>query len=133
VWRKRQVTLLDHERWADATRRLGVELDPATRRANLMVSGIELARSRGRILRIGPCRVRIWGETTPCNTMDEAWPGLADALRPDWGGGAFGEVLDGGTIAVGDSVEWEPAAEPRATELPPPGAGTAAGAAASGG
>lgn len=38
--------------------------------------------------------------------MDEAWPGLQAALRPAWGGGVFGQVLDGGEIQVGDVVEW---------------------------
>ena len=28
------------------------------------------------------------------------------ALRPDWRGGAFGEVLDDGEITVGDRLEW---------------------------
>ena len=38
--------------------------------------------------------------------MDEAWPGLQDCMRGNWGGGAFGEVLDDGQIAVGDLVQW---------------------------
>jgi hypothetical protein len=38
--------------------------------------------------------------------MEEAHAGLQSALRPDWRGGVFGEVLDDGRIAVGDPVEW---------------------------
>ena len=38
--------------------------------------------------------------------MDEAHPGLEEALRPDWGGGAFGYVIDDGEIGVGDAVRW---------------------------
>ncbi len=38
--------------------------------------------------------------------MDEALPGLKAARWPNWGGGAFGEVLDDGQIAVGDLVAW---------------------------
>jgi MOSC domain-containing protein YiiM len=53
--------------------------------------------------------VRIFGETRPCHQMDEACPGLQAALSPPWGGGAFGEILDGGAIAVGSPVAWEEA------------------------
>jgi MOSC domain-containing protein YiiM len=38
--------------------------------------------------------------------MDEAYPGLREALTPNWRAGAFGVVLVGGTIAVGDPVTW---------------------------
>jgi MOSC domain-containing protein YiiM len=51
----------------------------------------------------------IGGETTPCERMEEALPGLRAALRPDWGGGVFAQVLRGGAIRVGDRVAWEQA------------------------
>jgi MOSC domain-containing protein YiiM len=103
---KRQVTLLEQEVWQDVMEQLGGKLDPSTRRANLMLSGIRLANTRGRILQIGACRIRIYGETKPCEVMDKALPGLKDALGKDWGGGAFGQVLDNGEIAVGNDVKW---------------------------
>lgn len=104
--RRRQVTILSREMWDRATATLGATLDPSARRANLLVRGLELANTRGRVLRIGAARVRIGGETTPCERMDEAWPGLKAALKPAWGGGVFAQVLDGGEIQVGDVVEW---------------------------
>jgi len=103
---KRQVTMIEQEVWHKLMDQLGAAIDPSARRANLLLSGIHLADSRKRILQIGNCRVRIYGETTPCEVMDEAWPGLRTAMRPDWGGGAFGEILDDGEIAVGDPVHW---------------------------
>jgi MOSC domain-containing protein YiiM len=104
---RRQVTILDADHWARVTTALGVALNPVVRRANLLVSGVSLAQTRGRVLRIGAARVRIGGETTPCERMEEAWPGLQEALVPDWGGGAFGQVITGGVVRVGDAVQWE--------------------------
>jgi len=104
---RRQVTLLSADEWRALTARLPGPPDPAIRRANLLLDGIELRDSRGRVLRIGAGRVRILGETRPCHLMDEACAGLQAALSPPWGGGAFAEVLDGGPIAVGDAVAWE--------------------------
>jgi hypothetical protein len=105
--RRRQVTLLSREAWETATAALGHDPGPANRRANILVSGIDLARTRGRVLLVGSCRIAIGGELTPCERMDEAAPGLRDALRTDWRGGVFGQVLDGGPVSVGDTVRWE--------------------------
>jgi MOSC domain-containing protein YiiM len=104
---RRQVTIIERERWDAHMASLHAALDPAARRANLMVTGVPLASSRGRILRIGSSRIRIYGETKPCELMDAALPGLRATMYDNWGGGAFGEVLEGGRIAVGDVVTWE--------------------------
>lgn len=104
---RRQVTIIEREVWQQHMAALGGSLDPSARRANLMISGCALRDSRGRVLQIGSSRVRILGETKPCERMEEALPGLRDRMRPDWGGGAFGEVLDDALIAVGDVVRWE--------------------------
>lgn len=105
--RRRQVTVLAREAWTSATAVVGHDPGPVSRRANILVSGIELARTRGRVLLVGSCRILVGGELTPCERMDEAAPGLRRALEPDWRGGVFAEVLDGGTVRVGDRVEWE--------------------------
>lgn len=106
--RRRQVTIIAHERWADLIRELGASISPSARRANLMISGIELAHSRHRILRVGGTRLRIGGETRPCERMDEAFDGLRLAMASSWAGGVYAEVLDDGEIAVGDEVAWDP-------------------------
>ncbi|HXK61019.1 MAG TPA: sulfurase [Acidobacteriota bacterium] len=103
---RRQITLLEVERWAKVMTQLASDLSPSTRRANLLVEGIDLADSRGRILEIGPCRIRINGETRPCERMEQALPGLREALSAPWNGGAYGEITVGGPIAIGDEVKW---------------------------
>ena len=103
----RQVTIISREAWEAATRDLGTAVDPSARRANVMVSGVDLAGSRGKVLRLGATRVRILGETRPCEQMDAAREGLRAALGPDWRGGVFGQVLDDGIVTVGDRAEWD--------------------------
>ena len=104
---RRQVTLLEREVWEAMMRELGSDAGPETRRANVLVSGIDLRKSRGRVLRIGQARVRIAGEVKPCERMEESVPGLRALMFPDWRGGAFAEILEGGSVAVGDTVAWD--------------------------
>lgn len=104
---KRQVTLIDADLWDRVRTELDApDLDPGLRRANLLVRGLPLEGSRGRVLALGPARILVHGETTPCRLMEDSQPGLQEALRPEWRGGVYGEVLEGGPIQVGDEVAW---------------------------
>ena len=108
---RRQVTILEREVWDALMRELGSDAGPETRRANVLVSGIDLRASRGRVLRLGATRVRIAGEVKPCERMEEAVTGLRALMYPEWRGGAFAQILDGGTVSVGDVVAWENTSE----------------------
>ena len=74
----------------------------------MMLSGIDLEASRGRVLAIGGCVLRIAGETRPCERMDEAYRGLREVMTDRWGGGAWAEVLRGGLVRVNDRAAWQP-------------------------
>ena len=106
---KRQVTIIEKEVF-DRIRAELSDVEPAMRRANVMVSGVKLRESRGQVLSLGGVRIQLCGETRPCERMDAQVPGLTNALDPDWSGGAFGVVLDDGEVRVGDAAVLEPAA-----------------------
>lgn len=103
----RQVTVIEKEVFDRLAETLSPEVDPSMRRANVMTSGIQLEGTRGMILRLGECRIELRGETHPCEQMDEAIPGLRDALRPRCRGGMFGKIIKGGVVRVGDFAELE--------------------------
>ena len=104
---KRQVTIVSSKNWEHVTVPLGATPDPRLRRANLLVSDIDFTDAHGKVLTIGRVRIRIYGETRPCEQMEAAVPGLQAAMSVPWGGGAFGEILDDGEIAIGDAVALE--------------------------
>ena len=104
---RRQVTMIDAARWHSLMTELCSTRDPRERRANLLLEGIDLTGSRGRMLRVGNALLKVNGETRPCERMDDVLPGLQQAMRASWGGGAFAEVVEGGEIALDDPVRWE--------------------------
>ncbi len=106
----RQVTLLDLGAWRRACAELGVDLDPAARRANLVLDGLELRGATGRRLRIGAVVLELGRETRPCELLYAAHVGLCQSLRAEWRGGVGARVLSSGTLALGDLAQWDDAA-----------------------
>lgn len=106
---KRQVTLLSADVWDTVCAELNSTLPWTTRRANLLVAGVDLPRSAGQTIHVGSVTLRVTMETDPCSRMDEQHDGLRAALTPDWRGGVCCEVLSGGDISIGDSVQIETA------------------------
>ena len=101
---RRGVTLLDVARWNDTMEELGVDLPWHTRRANVLVEGLDLESTVGRTVRLGTAELLIHAETVPCGTMEGLHAGLRAALVPDFRGGVYGEVMTAGAVRVGDSV-----------------------------
>ncbi len=104
---RRGITLLSARQWREVTNELGADLPWQTRRANILVDCDRLGHLIGHTIRVGAVTVRIHAETTPCAIMNEFHPGLQAALAPDCRAGVYGQVLDGGDIAVGDTVALE--------------------------
>jgi len=101
----RQVTFLDIGQWQEVLAALGIDLPWYTRRANVLIEGIDLPATVGRRLQVGACRFAIGGETTPCERMEEIQPGLRRLLTPALRGGVWGKVLQGGALHIGDEVK----------------------------
>ena len=118
---KRQVTVLFGKKWRAAcveacgshVEECALYIDWRARRANLFVEGIEAGKGDvGKLLHVGSEVVlEITGETKPCNRMNEAHPGLREALKPDWRAGVTCKVVRGGEIKLDDEVHLEPREE----------------------
>ena len=104
---KRQITILAREAWDAACAELGRELPWTTRRSNLLVEQLALPQRSGDVIAIGNIRLEVTDEVDPCSRMEEAAPGLRQALKPDWRGGIGCRVLQGGAIALGDPIRIE--------------------------
>lgn len=103
----RQVTIMAQEDWDKVCKDLGADLDPLLRRANIITSNIVYNNTVGQILQISDVTIRIEGETKPCRVMDEAHPGLKEALSPNWRGGVYGKIITSGVITIEDKVSWK--------------------------
>jgi MOSC domain-containing protein YiiM len=116
---RRQITVLACEDWRAALAEVAqADLPWTTRRANLLVTGVDLPRAAGSILRIGAVRLEVTAQTYPCARMEEAQAGLLSALAKNWRGGVTCRVLHGGPIALGDPVEVEARAPSITRKLP---------------
>ena len=100
----RQVTVMTKESWDAVCQELGRKLHWTTRRANIMVEGVDLKDSTGLILKIGDFYLEITGEMEPCQRMDDQFVGLTKALVPDWRGGVTCKILSEGIIRENDTV-----------------------------
>lgn len=78
---------------------------PATLRRNLLVSGIPLIALKGNRFRIGGVLLEGTEPCDPCSRMEDALgTGGYNAMRGM--GGLCARILEGGTLRVGDAVEW---------------------------
>ena len=100
----RQVTVMTQENWDIVCEELGKKLHWTTRRANIIIKGVDLENTTGCILKIGDFFLEITGELDPCSRMDEQIQGLTKALTPNWRGGVTCKILKEGVVNEGDKV-----------------------------
>ena len=105
---KRQVTLMSLADWRAACAELGVDLPWQTRRANLLVDALSLYQSTGSRIVLGEAVLEVTGETDPCERMEQAQPGLFQALARGWRGGVTCRVIADGAIRSGMAVSLIP-------------------------
>jgi MOSC domain-containing protein YiiM len=106
ILKNAQITIVSKDAWAAAMAELQPtrEVSWSERRANVFVDGMEFFETTGARISIGEVELEVMSETDPCEMMDKAYPGLKDALTPDWRGGCRCRVLQGGTIKLGDTI-----------------------------
>ena len=100
----RSVVVLTREGWEAACQDLGQSVDWTTRRANLLVEGVNLTEQTGERLRVGEVVLEVTGECDPCQRMETAVAGLRAALETDWRAGVMCVVVSEGSVAIGDAV-----------------------------
>ena len=101
----RGITFISSEQWAEVQQELNEpELPWHTRRANVLVEGLVLADLIGKTVQVGEVVVDIKLETEPCGLMDQLRDGLRKTLEPACRGGVHGQIVQGGSIGVGDTI-----------------------------
>jgi MOSC domain-containing protein YiiM len=101
----RQVSLISMEDIRKAQEKLP-GLRPGSFAENLTVEGIDLGESRiGRRIRVGRALLEITQIGKECHTKCAIYRTSGDCIMPKKG--IFCRVVEGGTVSVGDPVEWE--------------------------
>ncbi|MEL7097281.1 MAG: MOSC domain-containing protein [Pseudomonadota bacterium] len=102
---KRAVTLIQAEHLPVIASFLGRKVvDPRDLRRNIVISGINLAGAKGRLLHVGTAVLRLSVICAPCSRMEETFGyGGYSAVRSH--GGWCAEVVLPGQIALGDRVD----------------------------
>ena len=102
---KRQVTLIQQEHLHAIAACLHRDaIGPEVFRRNIVVSGLNLLALKGKTFRIGSVVLEYTGLCHPCSKMETTLgPGGYNAMRGH--GGITTRVVEGGELAVGDSVQ----------------------------
>ncbi|ESQ80646.1 MOSC domain-containing protein [Asticcacaulis sp. YBE204] len=99
----RHLTLIGHEDLHAIGSYLGTVVLPEQLRRNVLTSGINLLALKDKRFRLGEAVLEMTGECHPCSRMEEILGiGGYNAVRGH--GGITAQVLEGGTIRLGDAL-----------------------------
>lgn len=99
----REVTLIESEAIDAVNRDYALRIDPIETRRNILTRGVALNHLVGREFTVGPVRMRGIMLCEPCTHLEALTrKGVMRALVHR--GGLRAQVLEGGTIRVGDSI-----------------------------
>lgn len=100
---KRALTLIQAEHLPVIAALADTIVTPEMLRRNIVISGINLTALRHKDLTLGIARIRLTGPCAPCSRMEKTiGPGGYNAMRGH--GGWYAEILDPGTIRIGDRL-----------------------------
>ena len=103
---ERRITFLSKEQWAEVEQELDTLLPWTTRRANILVEGLDLVATLGKSLQLGDVRIHINGETERGGQMEAAHAGLRAVVKPACRGGVCGHVVQAGPLGVCGASRW---------------------------
>lgn len=101
---RRHVTVVSTDELDRASARLGNPIPPGSTRRQITITGVELPRTRGATLELGEVVIRVIGDCSPCNKMEESVGTGARAALVGLAG-VTAEVVEGGRLKVGDEVK----------------------------
>ena len=108
---KRAITLIEREAVVAAGREYEIEIGEHESRRNIVTEGVPLNHLVGRTFRVGDVVLRGFKLAEPCTYLEGLTrPGVRRALVHR--AGLRAEILEGGSISVGDAVEAVEAPEP---------------------
>lgn len=102
----REISIVSTEELDEAAAKWGSDIADGSTRRQITITGSRLPRDEGVIIRVGEVVVTVNGDCSPCEPMESSvGPGSREALIHL--AGITGSIIEGGTIRLGDTVEFE--------------------------
>ncbi len=101
----RHISIVSTEELDEAAAKWGAPIPAGSTRRQITITGSRLPRQQGAIVRLGEVLIKVNGDCAPCEIMETSvGPGARGALAEL--AGITASIIEGGTIQVGDPVEF---------------------------